>query len=292
MNANLKEDYEKRINSVINFIEIRINETIQLRDLAKKANFSPFHFHRIFKAFTGETPNEFIWRLRLEKAAGSLKFTSKHNITEIALNHGFESSSSFSKKFKNYFGVSPTEFKEKIQESKYPRVKTKELLSPENRPKVTIKYYEEIEVLYSANRKGYNDREIGKAWGELVKYAEKYNLFRKETKFIGVSFDNPEFTDPDKCRYYACITNPGVEIPENELGKYTVQSGKYASFLFFDTVDKISVYYDFIYGEWFPTQGWFPANKPAFDIYLNDPERDPLNRLKIIINIPVESKEL
>ena len=291
MSANLVEDYEKRINSVINFIETGISKPIQLRDLAYAANFSPYHFHRIFKAFTGETPKNFIWRIRLEKAANSLKFATNKTITEIALEFGFDSSSSFSKKFKAHFGITPKEFKLRSDDLKPEIHKPAQYPLPDPLPEITIQYYEQIEVLYAANRKGYNDQEIGKAWGELVKYAQKYNLFRKNTRFFGISFDNPEFTDPDKCRYYACITNPGVGLPDNELGKYSIGAGKYASFDFFDTADKISIYYDFIYREWFPGEGWYPANKPAFDIYLNDPDNDPEGRLKMTINIPVESKE-
>ena len=49
------EGYRKRINRVIFHIEAHLGEPLRLDDLARVAHFSPFHFHRIFAAFTGES---------------------------------------------------------------------------------------------------------------------------------------------------------------------------------------------------------------------------------------------
>ncbi len=71
MNAYQKE-YIHRINKVIDYIEAHIDGDLSLEILADVASFSPFHFHRIFSAFVGETLNDFIKRLRIEKAASLL----------------------------------------------------------------------------------------------------------------------------------------------------------------------------------------------------------------------------
>ena len=71
MNRYQKE-YIYRINRVIDFIEANIDKELTLEKLSEVANFSPFHFHRIFSAFTGETLNGFIKRKRIERAASIL----------------------------------------------------------------------------------------------------------------------------------------------------------------------------------------------------------------------------
>ena len=69
MNSNssqsLRNEYISRINRVIDYIEKHMQEEIRLSKMAEIANFSKFHFHRIFYGITGETLNAFIQRIRL-----------------------------------------------------------------------------------------------------------------------------------------------------------------------------------------------------------------------------------
>src|SRR5262249_30202320 len=78
-----------------------------LETLAKLVHFSPFHFHRIFRAFTGEPLHGYVRRLRLEKAVFQLLRGPKATLTEIAFRTGFASSSDFSRAFKQRYGFSP-----------------------------------------------------------------------------------------------------------------------------------------------------------------------------------------
>jgi AraC family transcriptional regulator len=62
--AALRAEYRSRINRVIDHIDKHISESLRLEDLARVANFSAFHFHRIFGALVGETLNGWIQRKR------------------------------------------------------------------------------------------------------------------------------------------------------------------------------------------------------------------------------------
>ena len=61
-----------RISKAISFIEDNLDTKLVLEEIAKEAYFSPFHFHRLFKAVTKETVNDFITRKRVERAASFL----------------------------------------------------------------------------------------------------------------------------------------------------------------------------------------------------------------------------
>lgn len=63
-------DYQQRINRVVEYIRMHLDEDIDLRVLAELAGFSPYHFHRIVSALLGEPLGEFIVRTRIETAAG------------------------------------------------------------------------------------------------------------------------------------------------------------------------------------------------------------------------------
>ena len=64
--ANL--DYVDRVNRAIDHITRNLAEPLQLEDVARVACFSPYHFHRIFRALVGETLHDFVKRVRLERA--------------------------------------------------------------------------------------------------------------------------------------------------------------------------------------------------------------------------------
>jgi AraC-like DNA-binding protein len=83
-----EQEYISRINRVIDYIQNNLHKSLSLNELARVACFSIFHFHRIFSAIIGETLNDFIQRLRVEKAASLLLSNPKKSITEIAFDCG------------------------------------------------------------------------------------------------------------------------------------------------------------------------------------------------------------
>jgi len=82
-----------------------------LEILSKVALFSPYHFHRIFYAFTEETINDFVKRKRVEKAASLLIYDPDESISNVAYYCGFNSVSVFCRNFKSHFGKSAQEFR-------------------------------------------------------------------------------------------------------------------------------------------------------------------------------------
>ena len=103
-------DYVKRINRAIDYIVQNLDQPLKLEIIARAACFSPFHFHRIFRALVGETLNQFIKRLRLERSLWMLSHQPARTLTEISLACGFSSSSDFSRSFKERYGVPPSGF--------------------------------------------------------------------------------------------------------------------------------------------------------------------------------------
>ena len=92
-------DYVTRVNRVIDHVVEHIAEPVSLETAAELALFSPYHFHRIFKSLMGETLNEFVRRIRLERALAIRTHQPSQSWTEIALACGFASSSDFSRCF-------------------------------------------------------------------------------------------------------------------------------------------------------------------------------------------------
>ena len=105
-------EYEKRVNRALDHIQRHLGDELTLAGLARVAAFSPFHFHRVFKAITGETVFGFIHRLRIERAAVALTTHTGESVLAVALDHGFSSAATFARAFRAHFGMSATEWRD------------------------------------------------------------------------------------------------------------------------------------------------------------------------------------
>lgn len=302
-------EYEKRINNALIFIKNNLDQSIQLEDVAQASHFSSFHFHRIFHALVGETVNEFVSRKRMEKAAGRLIHKPKLSVTEIAGNGGFSSSANFSKAFKIYFGLSPTELRNGkfIEDSKngklyrkygkvfnpeelysqfvtetevFPPDKLEEMLM-----KVKVEDKKEKLIAYLTAPKGYELDSIFTTWDKIVNWAQSKGMECSTQTRFAICHDNPVITPEDKCRYDAAveITN-GIEVIA-PYKKSIIPKGKYAIAYYKDDAEKISNFLTELCSHWFPNSGFEPDDYPAIFNYLNDSRKDGFVEMDVYIKV-------
>jgi len=316
-----REEYIARINRVIDYIEAHLAERLSLDRLAKVANFSPFHFHRIFGAMVGETLNQFIARLRTEKAAMQLAANPKKSITEIALDCGFSSSATFARAFKDRFSMSATEWREsrnsslrkigktvrnggktnsKIGEAtgdlfsyvggsnsrQQWRDKMKELLPVD----VEVKELPELNVAYVRHIGPYAGQfEVFESlFGRLMQWAGPRGLVGgPDTQIMSVYHDDPEVTDEDKLRLDACITVPEGTPVDGEVGQMKVPGGKFAVAHFELDHDQYPDAWTALMGGWMPQSGYQPDDRLCYEWYRNDPKEHPEGKCVVDICVPV-----
>ena len=104
--TSTKEEYLKRVNEVIEYINNHLGEDIDLNRLAEMSHLSLYHFHRVMSAFLGEPLGAFIVRTRIETAARLLRYTDL-SISDIAYRIGYGAPSSLSKAFRQFYSISP-----------------------------------------------------------------------------------------------------------------------------------------------------------------------------------------
>jgi AraC family transcriptional regulator len=100
----------RRIRRVTDYIRANLAADLTIDELAGHAGLSSFHFARVFRRETGETPHQFVTRLRLEEAARLLRATDQ-TVLQIAIAVGFESASHFSVQFKRSYCVTPLAYR-------------------------------------------------------------------------------------------------------------------------------------------------------------------------------------
>ncbi len=284
-----ENEYHKAINRAVDYLNRHSSEPIDLETLAKTANISTFHFHRIFRSFMGENVGEYIRRLRLENAAQRLRTTSL-NLKDIAENAGYQTEQAFSKAFKKHFSVSPAAYRRSSDINSSIRQSINvdgELPVPEIRTINDIKYvYIRIIDVYGSP-KSYN-----MAWGKLYSFALQNDIINERTEYLGLSFDDPTITMPDLCRFYACITTDKDIKPQGEFGVQTIAGGLYAVFTLKGPYSELMDLYNRIYLLWLPSSGYRLRNGVSFEKYLNNPDKTDDQNLLTEIYIPVKMKRM
>ena len=300
-----RHEYETRMHRVIEHIDRHLDQPLELDSLAAVANFSPFHFHRLFSAWMGETLGEYLRRRRLEVAALRLVSQPKTPVLEIALATGFGSAEAFARAFKSRFGSSATAWRarERAQrasgskpdqdnsnrsqvESKHrqasggegsnhgtSRSSAMEGLMTATTMKVTVIDRVATHVAYLRYVGPYG-RPISEFWQNTVYPWMVTNNLLGQPRY-GVSHDDPAITAPDKLRYDAC-----VEVPEGFVGAgnhqmTTIPGGKYASASFKGTVEEIGGAWAALLRDWLPASGMQLDSRPFFEYYPRDAMFDP-----------------
>ncbi len=100
----------KRVQPALALAAARLDEPLPLAVLSARAGISPFHLHRLFSAVAGETPKQYILRLRVSRAAAML-LASDDSVLDIALSCGFQSHEAFTRAFRRRFGLTPRDYR-------------------------------------------------------------------------------------------------------------------------------------------------------------------------------------
>ncbi len=307
-----EQEYKRRINETFDYIENNIEKAFTLEELAQVANFSKYHFHRIFHAMIGETPFQFILRIRLEKAAICISEHSNESITEIAFKLGFSDVSIFSRNFKSYFGKSPSEYRKSragqnsnqsqlerngVQEDHRPTMyfchssqSIKWKTNMTQNKGVEVKDFPTMSLAYIRHIGPYEgDQKLFEGlWNRLFAWAGPRNLIGGENFMsLAMYHDDPEVTAPEKLRTSVCITVPEETKVDGEVGKMELKAGKYVVARFELTSEDFGNAWKWIFGQWFPNSGYQPEDGPCFEAYPEEPKDG-----KFIVDMCVPVKPL
>jgi len=113
-----QKEYVEKMLKVTRYINDHYRHDISLDDLSAIAGYSKFHFSRIFKQYTGMTHTDYLNQVRI-KVAENMMMDPGITITEIAMNSGFNSITTFNRTFKKLKSHTPSKFKEFLQTNSY-----------------------------------------------------------------------------------------------------------------------------------------------------------------------------
>lgn len=300
--ASTHFSYEQRINKILNAVSTDPARSFSLEELAGIACLSPFHLHRVFSAMTGETLAACVRRLRLETAANLLRFSSSLNITAVAVACGFSSSQNFARVFREWMGMSPGAFRAACGQGTPPVPPGQKRKTGNARPydltyttdrtgaaarvqlepnlavlakgadmNVDMKQLPEYRVAYVRQIGPYGPA-LAQAWERIMAWAGKNGLLGPDTAALGVSWDNPSLTPPERCRYDACVVLPqGFAADEQALAQegiclQSLPAGLYACYRRPIRMDEYTAAWNELIGVWLPRSG-YEVTGPGFEYY-------------------------
>ena len=289
-------DYERAIRCAV-LAAFEWNDLLLTpADLARAAGFSAFHFSRMFGGMLGESPGEFLRRLRLERAA--YRLTEGERVTTVSLDAGYERPEAFCRAFKSAFGCAPSAFRSKNLRWTLPTPSRMHY-----RPDGTIppflprmKGFEmDVEIRDNvAPQRVVAVRHIGAYW----QVSAAFNLLMAWLGANGVtpigpgrmvSYDDPETVAEADLRADACIDvaadfstdDPAVHVFDLAGGRYAVAThrGDYAG---------LGAAWGALFGQWFPQSGHqIDDSRPCFETYLNDCDKVSPDELLTELYAPI-----
>lgn len=312
-----RREYERRINRVVDHVQAHLADDLTLERLAAVAAFSPFHFHRVFTAITGETLADFIRRTRLERAAATLVRSPDANVLEIALGYGFSSAATFARAFKAHFGMSATQWrgdsgrkwrevhrgrgkhgKAKRKPGQSERKNRKAAIEPfRHHPatgtegsamRVEVREIPPYRIAYMRHIGPYGTSGgISALWSGLMRWIGSRDLRHPEMLTVGIGHDAPSIVAPDRLRYDAGLVVGDDFKPDRTIDVAELPGGKYAVTLFQGSAAVITAAWDRLYTIWLPGSGYQPEDRPRLE--LRRGYDSPADHLRCELCLPIRA---
>jgi AraC family transcriptional regulator len=293
------------MHRVLEHIDRHLDEPLELDTLAAVANFSSFHFHRLFSALMGEAPGEYLRRRRLETAATRLVSQPELPILHVALAVGFGSTEAFGRAFKARFGFTPSAWrsKERAKRARRPMGAFPPTRTPKsNRRQANSNPHQAQEsgaVHHQASSRRAQEASMNVKLIDrqptpvaylrhVGPYGNPISEFWQATVFpwmvtngllgrarFGISHDDPDIAASAKCRYDACVEVTPEFVGAGKHFGTTIPGGKYAAAQFTGTATEIVNAWASLLRDWLPASGMQLDSRPLFEYYSPEGRFDP-----------------
>lgn len=264
-------DYSRRLERVAAHIWAHLDEDLDLGVLAEIACFSPYHFHRIYRAVLGETVVETVARLRLQRASMALA-RGAAPIRQIAHDAGYGSVPAFTRAFRAAYGATPAAFR------------ARKRLASEPAMPVEIRECPPMRIA-CVTHKG-PATEIGKAFDQLMTWAAPKGLAQPESLGVAVYLSDMATTPPSEQIALAGLTVDDVVAGDETVEIFKVRGGAYAVLTHKGPYATLGQAYDALFA-WLSTSARTPAHAPCVEVNLNDPRRTAPEDLLTEIRLPL-----
>lgn len=291
MKSQTRNRYLQRIDRAVALLEDAVNAGTELPDparLAEAAHLSPFHFHRVYRALTGETPGNTALRLRLLRALRLLADPAQP-VTDAALAVGYETPQAFARAFRQAFGDTPSALRgdpaRLAAAIEHCRRAPADMRQPAPPLQVEVTSVEPFRVIALRNRGDYAD--LDQAYVRLFGWAAEQGLVERIAGIYGVPHSDHRDTPPVDFVFDSALAFDVPVEPAQELFALELGGGTWARLRHVGNYDGLDALTETLLATWLPDSGYELRDAPLFHHYLDDPEQTPEAMLRSDVYLPV-----
>jgi AraC family transcriptional regulator len=290
MKADTRNAYARRIDAVLASLQQAIaggDELPDLGELAAVAHLSPFHFHRVWRALTGETVGATVARLRLARAL-QLLGAEGVAIADVALSVGYDTPQALARACRDQLHASPSELRDDAG-------RRAALLATLERPaagvaepmalQVEVVSLEPFEVVALRNRGAFAD--LDQAYGALFEWAAGAGLVESIIGLHGVPHGDHRDLPPEDFEFDCAIRLSVASDPVAPMRRLLLEGGEYARVRHVGSYDRLEDVVDRVLADWLPASGRSLRNAPIRFEFLDDPEAVPEALLRADVLVPL-----
>jgi AraC family transcriptional regulator len=265
----------------------------------------------------GETLNDFVQRIRLEKSVQKLTTELNKSITEIALDCGFSCSQNFAKIFKAHYGMTPSivrrelnwddwiikmrnlkgKNKDNLQQGdaylydyyhNKRQLPVDKIVDKQCVLQVKIENLPDLHVAYIRSMGPYNYKTIEPVFRQLSQWAYPRGMNENNSMVLGVVRSNTVITPEDKLIYDVCITVPESIKADRWVDIQVLPGGKFA--IHHCEIEKNrdeEAWLNFVLN-WLASSDYQPDDRPLYQIYYNDYNTHPLKHQILDLCMPIK----
>ncbi|MEO1798045.1 MAG: AraC family transcriptional regulator [Pseudomonadota bacterium] len=276
--------YEARIRRVIDYIYDHADEDLSLDTLADVAAMSRFHWHRVFRAMTGETCAQAVRRVRLQRA-GFLLASTDAGIDEIARACGLGGRAAFTRAFTEAYGVPPARFRGQSEERALLVMRPSKDFTMFD---VTLTETQPLRIAAFPHTGDY--AQIARAFEQFSAIMTARDLWSHTRGMLGAYYDDPMETPTEELRSLAgAVIDDAMEVPDG-LTELHIPAGPLATLRYKGPYGGLPGAYNYLYGRWLPENGKEPNDAVvSFERYLNGPMDTAPEDLLTDICVPLKA---
>jgi AraC family transcriptional regulator len=267
-------DVLERIQAGIGYIEAHLFERPSLAAIAAESDVSPWHFHRVFVAVTGETPASYLWKRHMAEICRRLVETHQP-LVDLALDCGFESQATFTRAFTRHVGVSPARYRKAGIVSPAYRYAPLDLVALAERarrresmePRIVQKPAFLVVGMAGRFTPATTSR-IPELWERFARTHMLTIRHRVGVHTLGICIDaDPATIEQAGFTYLAAVEVARVETLPDELTSVTIPANTYAVLTHTGHISRLPDTVKQIWGQWLPASPYRHVPAPDFEWY-------------------------
>ena len=263
-------NYHARMQRVLDHVDRHLDDDLDLDAMSSVAAFSKFHFHRQFMATFGLSVHRYVQLARMKRASYRLAYRDAQNITEIAMDAGYDAPDAFARAFRQRVGQSPSSFRKASDWEPWlaaigplNNARSKLMQTTYIPDHVKIRDVAPTPVAIMEHRG--DPATIGATIQRFIAWPKAAGLSPKVSPTFNVFHSDPNTTPPPEYRMDLCVgTDRPITANGERIEAGIIPGGRCAVLRIVGKTDNLEPAALYLYRDWLPASGEELRDIPLF----------------------------